>query len=322
MRRRSVVSTVVAALAAAGLVLVGLTAAPGVSGAKPAPLFYLSLGDSYSVGYQPNTPPATGGIATSGYTAVVAKKAKMTLENFGCGGATTSSILNALGCTESGYGPVAATNAVPYENVNETQEQAALAFINAPANAGKVGLITVSIGGNDVTSCANASGGDAGILACIETADAAITANVTSLVGSLDSALTAAGDTTAKIIGITYPDVILGDWVYPTGATNQSLAGLSTTAFDSLINPTLKAAYTSIPNGSFVNVTSAPYKYATTGDDTALTKLKKVLPYGKIPAAVAEICNLTYFCSQGNIHANSSGYEFIGKLIAADFKSL
>ncbi len=40
-------------------------------------------------------------------------------------------------------------------------------------------------------------------------------------------------------------------------------------------------------------------------------------PYGKIPAAVAEICQLTYFCSQGNIHANTTGYTFIGKLIVA-----
>ena len=36
----------------------------------------------------------------------------------------------------------------------------------------------------------------------------------------LHSALTAAGDTTAPVIGLTYPDVILGDWVFPTGATN------------------------------------------------------------------------------------------------------
>jgi hypothetical protein len=134
-------------------------------------------------------------------------------------------------------------------------------------------------------------------------------------VSALDSALTANGDT-APVIGLTYPDVILGDWVYPTGATNQTLASLSVTAFDDFINPTLQAAYGGAAN--FVNVTQAPYKYATAGDDTSLTGLpKKVLPYGKIPAAVAEICQLTYFCSLGNIHANTTGYTFIGKLIVA-----
>ena len=109
-------------MGAASLTLVGLVAAPGVSqakAAKPAPPYYLSLGDSYSVGYQPNT-NGIGGTATAGYTAYVAKKEKMQLENFGCGGATTLSLLTALGCTASGYGPVAAaTDAVPYSGITQ-----------------------------------------------------------------------------------------------------------------------------------------------------------------------------------------------------------
>jgi lysophospholipase L1-like esterase len=314
MRSRSVMSIALSTVVAASVAAIGLVGVPGLSQAATkhvtkAPVYYLSLGDSYSIGYQPSSPtnPAGDPNGSPGYTAYVAKKQKMSLEQFGCGGATTSSIVNAVGCSDYGSSDV-----VRYDTT--TQEAAALAFINTPANAGRVGLITVSIGGNDVTSCANASGGTSGILACIETADAGITTNVTSLVSALDSALSANGDS-APVIGLTYPDVILGDYVFPSGATNPSLAGLSTTAFDDLINPTLQAAYGGAAN--FVNVTQAPYKYATTGDDTALTTLKKVMPYGKIPAAVAEICQLTYFCSQGNIHANTTGYTFIGKLIVA-----
>jgi lysophospholipase L1-like esterase len=314
MRSRSVMSIALSAVVVASVAAIGLMAVPGTSQAatkhvKKAPVYYLSLGDSYSIGYQPPsaTNPTGDPNGSPGYTAYVAKKKKMTLEQFGCGGATTSSIVNAIGCPDYGSSDVV-------EYPTTTQEAAALAFINNPANAGEVGLITISIGGNDVTSCANASGGDTGILGCIETADTGITTNVTSLVSSLDSALTANGDT-APVIGLTYPDVILGDWVFPTGATNQSLAGLSTTAFDALINPTLQAAYGGA--GNFVNVTQAPYKEATAGDDTPLTTLKNLRPYGKIPAAVAEICQITYFCSQGNIHANTGGYTFIGKLIVA-----
>ena len=312
MRSRSVLSIALSAVVAASVAAIGLVAVPGIATAKHAPkppVYYLSLGDSYSIGYQP--PSASNPVGdpngSPGYTAFVAKKKKMTLEQFGCGGATTSSIVNSIGCGDYG-----SSNVVEYPTT--TQESAALAFINNPANAGEVGLITVSIGGNDVTSCANASGGEAGILTCIETADASITTNVTSLVSSLDSALSANGDS-ARVIGLTYPDVILGDWVFPTGATNQTLAGISATAFDALINPTLQAAYGGAHN--FVNVTQAPFKYATAGDDTPLATLKKVEPYGKIPAAVAEICQLTYFCSLGNIHANTAGYTFIGKLIVA-----
>ena len=85
-----------------------------------------------------------------------------------------------IGCSDHGSSDVV-------EYPTTTQEAAALAFINNPANAGEVGLITVSIGGNDVTSCANASGGTSGILDCVEAADAGITTNVTGLVSSLDS---------------------------------------------------------------------------------------------------------------------------------------
>jgi hypothetical protein len=101
---------VAATLVLTGVVVAGVVALPGTGQAagsklrshtssKKVPLFYLSLGDSYSVGYQP------GIGATAGYTAVVAKKEHLTLENFGCGGATTSSVLTAIGCLESGFGP-------------------------------------------------------------------------------------------------------------------------------------------------------------------------------------------------------------------------
>jgi hypothetical protein len=307
MLKRSKVTVVGAVLIAASVATVGLVATPSVSQAvKPPKPYYLSLGDSYSVGYQP------GLGATAGYTSYVARKAKMILENFGCGGATTSSILTAIGCTESGYGPTALIDPVAYPTT--TQEQAAVNFIAAPANFGKVGMITVSIGGNDVTACASA----ANPITCVVGVQSTIQTNVTSLVTALNSALTANGDSSAKIVGLTYPDVILGDYVYPPGSPNVTLADESVAAFDALINPTLKTAYTSVAGGSFVDVTQAPYKLATSGDDTALTTTAKLNPYGTIPVAVWEICKLTYFCSLGNIHANTKGYTFIAKLVVAD----
>jgi lysophospholipase L1-like esterase len=309
MRKRSILALVSPMVIAASLATAGL-AAPGVSAAaKPAKAalpYYLALGDSYSVGDQP------GMGATAGYTGYVAKKEKLQLENFGCGGATTTSILAANGCTESGFGPPAAFDAVAHPTT--TQEQAATAFIADPSHHGKVDLITVSIGGNDVTGCRSA-GSLNQILACVNAADTAITANVGLLVSDLNTALAAAGDT-AKIVGLTYPDVILGDWVFPSGSPNQSLASASVIAFDSLINPALSAAY---GPANFVNVTQAPYKKAVAGDDSDATSLGlppvNLPPYGKIPPAVWEICKLTYFCSLGNIHANTKGYKFLGQLV-------
>lgn len=85
------------------LMTAGSTTVLGAAGASGAaaritktPVYYLSLGDSYSQGYQTSTNDNG-----PGYTDKVAKKAHMTLENFGCGGATTTSLTTAIGCSGS-----------------------------------------------------------------------------------------------------------------------------------------------------------------------------------------------------------------------------
>ena len=75
----------------------------------------------------------------------------LTLVNLGCGGATTTSLLDptpaqrAIGCN-----PLALAPGAP-NYPGESQLQAALKFIRA--HRGHVGLVTVSIGGNDVDGC-------------------------------------------------------------------------------------------------------------------------------------------------------------------------
>ena len=319
MGSRSRRSTAHAFAVAGALIVAGVAMVPGVSGAakpKAPTVYYLSLGDSYSQGYQ--TSSDDNG---PGFTDRVAMKARMTLKNFGCGGATTTSLTSVIGC--------GGTQEVRHEVLypSTTQEQAALNFI--AANPGEIGLITVSIGGNDVTGCA----ADPDPIVCVLDASATIKTNLDQLVASLNRALTTYGDTNAKLVGLTYPDVILGSDVYPAGATNPVLAGQSVTAFDTYINPTLKSAYTSVPYGSFVNVTSAPYIKraiaATAGDDTGTWNFStgaytgptlKLRDFGKaVPESVAEVCTMTYFCSiPGDIHPNGTGYAFITSLLLAD----
>lgn len=265
--------------------------------ATKATTYYVSLGDSYSVGYQPNRG------STPGYTVVVAKATRLTLVNFGCGGATTTSLVSSVGCPDV---LPHTTGGVTYPTT--TQESAALSFLNA--HRGHIGLITVSIGGNDVTACAS----QANPISCVSTAVAGITKNVTSLAAALRSA---AGPK-VPLIGLTYPDVILGSYVYPThpaSASVLSLAKLSVVAFRSLINPALTKAYGSA-QGSLVDVTRA------TGAYVPLTRTVRSRTYGTIPAAVASVCTLTWFCAQGNIHATTKGYTLIGKLVVARYASV
>ncbi len=265
--------------------------------AASAPTYYVSLGDSYSVGYQPDLG------STPGYTVYVAQRTHLTLVNFGCGGATTSSILNAVGCPD-----VLPHTAGGMTYPTTTQIAAAEAFITA--HRGHIGLITVSIGGNDVTSCALSKNP----LGCVGTAVSGISTNVTSLASDLRSA---AGPK-VPIIGLTYPDVILGSYVYPTrppAAGTVSLAKLSVTAFKLLINPALSKAYAN-SGAAFVDVTAA------TGAYTSLNRTVRTKAYGTIPVPVASVCTLTWFCAQGNIHAKTPGYTLIGKLVVARYATM
>src|SRR5271170_7099349 len=77
-----------------GTVTGSLATIPSAQAATKSPTYYVSLGDSYSVGYQP------GRGSTPGYTAVVAKSTGLKLVNFGCGGATTTSLVSSTGCPD------------------------------------------------------------------------------------------------------------------------------------------------------------------------------------------------------------------------------
>ena len=105
------------------------------------------------------------------------------------------------------------------------------------------------------------------------------------------------------IIGSTYPDVILGSYVYPVHPAPPatiSLAKVSVTAFKSLINPALSKSYASA-KGSLVDVTAASGAYGP------LTKTVKTKRYGRIPVPVDKVCKLTWFCSKGDIHSKNAG---------------
>jgi lysophospholipase L1-like esterase len=301
MRRswaRGLAVLIVAGVAAGGTLVDAPEAAQAAAGkASSSPTYYVSLGDSYSVGYQP------GLGSTPGYTAYVAKQTDFTLANFGCGGATTTSILQQVGCPA-----LAAAKQGVETYPTSTQAAAAEAFLTA--HAGHIGVITVSIGGNDVTACAS----QPSPVTCVASVMPIIKANVTTLA----TALRAVAGPGVPIIGLTYPDVILGEYVYPSvppTAARVSLAKLSVVAFKSLINPTLQMAYAQ-GEGALVDVTKA------TGAYGPLTKMVTLKPYGKIPVPVAKVCTLTWFCAQGNIHARTGGYALIGKLIVSTYHGL
>ena len=258
--------------------------------------YYVSLGDSYAAGYQ-STGRGRGHTTTNGFAYQVVSKAKAkgyeyTLANFGCGGATTRSMLTSAGCSTAQLGP----GATPYSS---TQTAAAVAFLRA--HRGHVALITVSIGGNDVIPC----GLKADAVSCLTTAIAATRKNLNTILAQVRAA---AGPTT-RVVGTTYPDVLLGN-LLSTDENLRSLASLSVTAFRSLINPQLQQAYTAV-SGRFVDVTAAFGGYGS------LSRTTSVAGLGTIPVPVARICALTFYCAVQDIHPRTAGYAIIADLVTA-----
>lgn len=278
-------TAVLGVVALLGLLVVPLGNAPAKAATKQ---YYVSLGDSYSIGHQPER-----GATRHGYADQVVAKArrrgyKLELVNFGCAGATTMSILVGTRCRRP------AIDGAPYHG--RTQAAAAEKFIRE--HKGQIALVTVSIGGNDVTQC----GQNSDPITCVPRTTNDMAINVTRLVGELR----AAAGPDVPIVGLTYPDVILGQWVYEP--VNQSLAQLSVAAFKSLVNPVLQQAYASA-GAAFSDVTDA------TGAYIPFDQTVTVEPYGVIPAAVAKVCDLTYYCELGDIHAKTTGHKIIADLI-------
>ena len=169
--------------------------------------------------------PASG--RARGYTGYVAKKTHLTLVNFGCAGATTASIIGTVSCPD--ILPNTA-GAVPYPRHHPGRGGRGV----PRAHRGHIGLITVSIGGNDVTACATASDP----IPCVGTAVVGVALNVVRLALALR---TAAGPH-VPLIGLTYPDVVLGSYVYPSQPATPariSLAQDSVLGFKLLLNPAL-----------------------------------------------------------------------------------
>ena len=145
-------------------------------------------------------------------------------------------------------------------------------------------------------------------ITCFYSSVNAASANITRLAKGLRSAAGPA----VPIIGLTYPDVLLGLWVHPATSPDKIFASLSVTGFRDAFNPALKSAYTGA-SAKFVDITAA------TGAYTPLTETTNLSPYGVIPVAVAQVCTLTWYCAVGSIHANTRGYAFIGQQIVAEY---
>ena len=275
------------------MVLAALVAAQPASAARNV---YVSLGDSYAAGYQA-TAKNKGKTSENGFAyqlpAVARSRGyRLQLVDFACAGATTTSMFRQRKpCPLRARGPQARSWG------GSTQVGAAERYVRA--NRKRLALVTVSIGGNDVTKCATASNP----VLCVIDEAVVLERNVETLARRLRKA---AGPR-VRIVGLTYPNVMLGLWVGRN--PDETLARLSVPAFKAVINPALKTAYAT-GRARFVDVTAATGGYRPFDETTVLD------PYGRVPVAVARVCRLTTYCDLRDIHATTSGYRLIARLVA------
>jgi lysophospholipase L1-like esterase len=247
----------------------------------PADQVYVSLGDSYATGYRPADAGAPAGATRDGFAYLVAARSGLRLINLACSGATSAQLRDTPGCAPGNRALDAPDPA------GRTQLAAAVQTLRE--HQGRVGLVTVVIGGND--------------LACASQAVTDIRANLATVLPALREA---AGD--APIVGLTYPDVFLGAWVSPEFRDGQHLARLSVSLFRDFFNTALETEYGKI-GAKFVDVTAA------TGGYGPLTEVTQDPKYGPIPTPVAKICALTYFCDHTDVHPTPAGHQAIAAAV-------
>lgn len=281
------------ALAAVLLLLALAAAAPAAAQSRPP--VYVSLGDSYAVGYQPVPVPAAtrNGFADQLLPLARARGYRgLRLVNFGCGGATSQSLIAGTTCALPALGGPSWRG----------RSQLAAAERYLRRNRARVALVTVSIGGNDVNACVR-PGVDA--VACVTGAAGTLNRNVRSIARRLRRAAGAR----ARIVGLTYPNVLLGAFTSGQPA-DQQLAGLSVAAFRTLVNPALADAYDAA-DARFLDVTDAAGGYVP------FDQVVELPPYGVVPVAVARACQLSFYCELRDIHLRTEGYALMANLIAA-----
>jgi lysophospholipase L1-like esterase len=256
-----------------GIATAGMMGFAGTAGAAPhaSPIrYYVALGDSLS----------TGGGATKGHgyvDDVFASTSRsipgLTLKDLGCGGDSTSRMINGGLCHN-------------YTTGNQLGD--AEAFLRTHSR--QVSFVTIDIGGDDIVGC-----GLSGSInpTCVQRALGHVEANLPIIM----KGLRAAGGR-VPIVGMTYYDPLLA--FYLKGSTGQQTARQSVAVLLAL-NHDLVKVYRQFG----VKIANGQRAF-----DSSNFRLNGSFNGQTLPRNVANVCNWTHMCETvPNIHANDIGHE-------------
>ena len=280
------------------LALVAAVATMSLAGAVPAVAassapshdalgagYYLSLGDSLSQGVQPNAAGVSvetnQGYPDQLYAALRFGDPRLELVKLGCPGETTGTMITGGVCSYP----------------QGSQLAAAVSFLKQ--HRGRVSLITIDIGANDLNPCVILTD-PTKLQECTAGALKTIGANLTYIMAELR----AAGGSKVRIIGMTYYVPELAAWL--TGPAGQESAQLSE-QLAVIFSGVLSQVYQAF-GARIADVFSAFHS----SDFTRQVTLPGI---GTVPLNVALICQWTWECAPPprgpNEHANKIGYRVI-----------
>jgi lysophospholipase L1-like esterase len=267
------------------------TTTTSLASAPPVAGFYLDLGGSASLGFQPNGVPHHNGHRTNeGYAndvkALEAKSVTLTLLQLGCPGETVRSMLGLVKNT--------------CYQLPVTQLSRAIQALTTDGD--EPGLVTIDLGFNNIRPC----------ILRAEVVQTCVNQGVTQVRQYLPRILKdleGAAGPNVHFVGLEYADPFLG--YYLNGPTGPALATQTLTAMN-LMNATLNQVYTAA-NIAVANVPGA-YK----SDNNSPQSLANV---GTIPQNVDTACVWTWMCTPPPFgpddHPNNAGYTVIAQTIIA-----
>jgi lysophospholipase L1-like esterase len=288
-------SRLLASLVVAGVVVPLTLGVASERAGADAPLsgFYLDLGGSSSVGFQPTEAVPHGQPTTDGYANDVvayeaARGVTLDLTELGCGGETTTTMING---GDRCY--------------HEDGSQLADAMDFLRAHQGEEGIVTIDLGFNDVRGCLHQGWSGS---ACVDGRMAVLQEQLPYILQSLES-VAGAG---VSFVGVGFDDPYLADAI--TGRTGARFASHSETVLDQL-NDALSMIYAN------ANIPMATVSSFFDGQDHSRVDLEGV---GKVPGNVASACELTWMCAPKpygpNLHPNDAGYLKIAAAIESELQ--
>jgi len=243
--------------------------------------YYLALGDSLAQGFQffvPGQPYySPDGYVPLVHAALSASDPKLDLDNISCGGESTVSLLGGSqlpGVASSCGSPGFYRDLYPHR----VQIDEAVNFLHA--HKGKVSVVTIDIGGNDVLPCLSTLDP-----ACVQLGLGRIATNLDRI---LDELQATAPD--VRIVGMTYYN--------PVACVLPFNPGLAAASQQIVLN--LNAVLVSVYGAHGVEVADVAGAFAV----------------ANLAASAQAATAWTWFCHPqhfGNVHPNSAGYQVIAE---------